>query len=136
MKSSLFRSLWSLHLITPRGFIRLLRCFLHEGITMMAAVRFAARYHAHECAVVSDNQRIDYQDFYAFAKKLSYVLYHEYQLRSGQHVALFLSQPSCFGFASSSSFTFRSKRKITEYRPFKRTIIAINESSICAFYLR
>ena len=55
MKSSLFRSLWSLHLITPRGFIRLLRCFLHEGITMMAAVRFAARYHAHECAVVSDN---------------------------------------------------------------------------------
>ena len=89
MKSSLFRSLWSLHLTTPRGFIRLLRCFLHEGITMMAAVRFAARYHAHECAVVSDNQRIDYQDFYAFAKKLSYVLYHEYQLRSGQHVALF-----------------------------------------------
>ena len=70
MKSSLFRSLWSLHLITPRGFIRLLRCFLHEGITMMAAVRFAARYHAHECAVVSDNQRIDLSRLLCICKEV------------------------------------------------------------------
>lgn len=56
---------------------------------MMAAVRFAARYHAHDCAVVSDNRHIDYQEFYTLAQRLSHVLHHNYHLKSGQHVALF-----------------------------------------------
>ena len=89
MKTFLLRSLWRLHLITPRGIVRLLNCFLHEGITMMAAVRFAARYHTHDCAVVSDNQHVDFQDFYALAQRLSHQLYHKYHLKSSQHVALF-----------------------------------------------
>ena len=54
MKASLFRSLWHLHLITPRGIMRLVACFWHEGITLMAVLRFAAYYHASECAVVSE----------------------------------------------------------------------------------
>ncbi len=89
MKTSLLRSLWRLHFITPRGIVSLLGCFLHEGITMMAAVRFAARYHAHDCAVVSDNRHVDYQEFYALAQRLSHLLCHNYCLKSGQHVALF-----------------------------------------------
>jgi len=89
MKTSLLRSLWRLHFITPRGIVRLLGCFLHEGITMMAAVRFAARYHAYDCAVVSDNRHVDYQEFYALAQRLSRLLYHNYHLESGQYVALF-----------------------------------------------
>ena len=89
MKTSLLRSLWRLHFITPRGIVRLLGCFLHEGITMMAAVRFAARYHAYDCAVVSDNRHVDYQEFYALAQRLSHLLCHNYCLKSGQHVALF-----------------------------------------------
>lgn len=89
MKTSLLLSLRRLHFITPRGIVRLLGCFLREGITMMAAVRFAARYHAHDCAVVSDNRHIDYQEFYTLAQRLSHVLHHNYHLKSGQHIALF-----------------------------------------------
>ncbi|EGQ15529.1 class I adenylate-forming enzyme family protein [Prevotella pallens] len=89
MKKSLLHSLWHLHLITPRGIVRLLSCFLHEGITLMAVVRFAVCYHAHHCAVVSDNRHVDYQEFYALAQRLSRLLYHNYHLESGQHVALF-----------------------------------------------
>ena len=78
MKKSLLHSLWHLHLITPRGIVRLLSCFLHEGITLMAVVRFAVCYHAHHCAVVSDNRHVDYQEFYALAQRLSRLLYYNY----------------------------------------------------------
>ena len=63
MKASLFRSLWHLHLITPRGIMRLVACFWHEGITLMAVLRFAAYYHASECAVVSEGKRLNYGEF-------------------------------------------------------------------------
>ena len=79
---------------------------------MMATVRFAARYHAHDYAVVSDNQHVDYQDFYALAQRLSHLLYHKYHLKSGQQCGIVLPQPSCFSFASACSFTIGRPCKI------------------------
>ena len=88
MKASLFRSLWHLHLITPRGIMRLIACFWHEGITLMAVLHFAAYYHASECAVVSEEKRLNYGEFFQQSQALATLLYHDYHLERGQHVAL------------------------------------------------
>lgn len=88
MNLSLLRSLVRLHLITPRGIMRLLGCLLREGITLMAVLRFSARYHAADCALIADGERIDYKEFYHRARLLAGILYADYGLKSGDRVAL------------------------------------------------
>lgn len=89
MNLALIKSLARLHLITPHGLLTIVRCFLHEGITLMAALKFSSIFYPDNIAVVSDCDRVTYRQLYQRANRLAKWLYKEYQLRKGMRVALF-----------------------------------------------
>ena len=88
MHHSLFQALTSLHFITPLGLIRWAYCLASEGVTLMAALKFSARYHPTECAVVSERLVINYSELYQYACRLARLMYAEYKLRRGDLVAM------------------------------------------------
>ena len=88
MHHSLFRALTSLHFITPLGLIRWAYCLASEGVTLMAALKFSARYHPTECAVVSERLVMNYSELYQYACRLARLMYAEYKLRRGDSVAM------------------------------------------------
>ena len=45
MNKELLQKLARLHIITPCGIIHLGKCFIHDGITLMAIMRFAAHHY-------------------------------------------------------------------------------------------
>lgn len=88
MHHSLFRALTSLHFITPLGLIRWAYCLASEGVTLMAALKFSARYHPTECAVVSERLVMNYSELYQYTCRLARLMYAEYKLRRGDSVAM------------------------------------------------
>lgn len=88
MRFPLFRALYKLHYITPLGFIRLIYCFLCEGLTIMALVRFSRINHAKETAFVSEETRLTYEELYPQAVLLTKILCKEHGLEKGMKVGV------------------------------------------------
>lgn len=88
MHHSLFRALAQLHFISPLGLIRWAYCLASEGVTLMAALKFSARYHPAECAVVSERLVMNYSELYQYACRLARLMYTEYNLRRGDTVVM------------------------------------------------
>lgn len=88
MTISLIRSLAKLHIITPRGIIRLVRCFMSEGINLMALLRFSSLYYGNRTALVFEGERLTYNVMYQRAKQLSTTLYNDYGVRPKQTFTL------------------------------------------------
>ena len=62
--------------------------FLARRHHVDGCLHFAAYYHASECAVVSEGKRLNYGEFFQQSQALATLLYHDYHLERGQHVAL------------------------------------------------
>ena len=77
-----------LHIITPRGLATLAGSFMSEGVSIMALLRFAARYYPDRCAVVEGERRLTYEQMYARACRLARILLADYGLKAGMRVAL------------------------------------------------
>ena len=88
MHRSLFRALFNLHFITPLGLIRWAYCLVSEGVTLMAALKFSARYYPTKCAVVSERLVMNYSELYQYACRLTRLMYAEYNLCQGDTVAM------------------------------------------------
>ena len=88
MHRSLFRALFNLHFITPLGLIRWAYCLVSEGVTLMAALKFSARYYPTKCAVVSERLVMNYSELYQYACRLACLMYSDYNLRQGDTVAM------------------------------------------------
>lgn len=89
MNSSLLKALYKLHLITPRGVVRLLYSLYCEGVTVMAILRFASKYYPTNTAIVSDGKRLNYSELYHHALQLSHLLYNKYGVRKGDNVGIY-----------------------------------------------
>lgn len=88
MGRTLWNKLRKLHLLTPGGLYRVCQCFWHEGVTLMALLRFAAHYYPLRTALVADGERLNYQELYQQCLKLAHRLHHEEGLRKGMCVGL------------------------------------------------
>jgi acyl-CoA synthetase (AMP-forming)/AMP-acid ligase II len=66
----------------------LAKSFVHDGISLMALMRFSAHYYPNRCAVVSDGKRLTYKELYEDADRLAKVLYADYGLKAGMSVGL------------------------------------------------
>ncbi|MBR6043341.1 MAG: AMP-binding protein [Paludibacteraceae bacterium] len=88
MKFTLTRALFKLHLITPLGFIILLYCFLREGLTLMAILRFTRIYYSGRTALVSENDRLNYSEVYEKAMLLTRQLYGKCEIKQGMQVGV------------------------------------------------
>ncbi len=104
-KTSILKALFKLHLITPRGLFRLAGCFIKEGVTLMAVLRFASRYYPDCCAIVSEGERLTYKQLYDYALQVTDVLYSEYHFRPHDHVGILCRNHS----ASVALFTALSR---------------------------
>ncbi len=83
MNRSIIAKLARLHIITPRGIYNLVRCFIREGVSIMALMRFAATYYPDCCALVSDGKRFSYREVYDHARQLAKVLLKIHGLKAG-----------------------------------------------------
>ncbi len=88
MDLSLIRALFKLHLITPLGIVRLLYCFLCEGVTIMSILRFARYYYSKDVAIVSESEKINYDDLYSLAIRLTKILSEQYHIGNGMRVGV------------------------------------------------
>ena len=88
MNRTLFRKLAKLHIITPIGIYCLVKCFAQDGISLMALLRFAAYHYPNRCALVTDGERLSYQDVFECANRLTKILFTEYGLKSGTCVGV------------------------------------------------
>ena len=88
MSRSLLHTLLRLHFITPRGIARWVQCFASEGVTLMAMLKFQAKAHPEQCALVADGLRLNYRELYQYAKELARLLAAQHELRAGDTVAM------------------------------------------------
>lgn len=83
-----FSKLYQAKLSSPSGFFRLTSSILMSGANLMAILRFSARTHGANLAVVDDKEEINYNDLYQESMLLAANLQKEYQLKTGKKVAL------------------------------------------------
>ncbi len=83
MNRTLFRKLAKLHIITPGGIYRLVKCFVQDGISLMALLRFSAYHYPNRCALVVDEKRLSYRELFESANHLTSILFTDYGLISG-----------------------------------------------------
>ena len=89
MNKELLQKLARLHIITPCGIIHLGKCFIHDGITLMAIMRFAAHHYPDKCALISDGERFSYKELYRLACHLARILFRNYGVRRDMCIGLF-----------------------------------------------
>ena len=85
----LFKKLWQLHILSPGGLMRWAVCFVHEGFTLMALMRFAAHYYPDRTALVDGRDRFSYRELYEQSTNLSKELAAKHGLRSGMGVSMY-----------------------------------------------
>ena len=73
MDRALYSKLVKLNLVTPSGIYRLAKCFVQDGISLMALMRFSAYYYPNRCALVSDEEHFTYKELFELAQRLSRV---------------------------------------------------------------
>ena len=88
MNRTIIAKLANLHIITPGGIYHLARSFVHDGISLMALLRFSAHYYPDCCALVSEGERLTYKEMYEYANRLAKVLFSDYGLKAGMCVGL------------------------------------------------
>ena len=88
MNRSIFTKLVRLHMLTPSGIYRMAECFVHDGITLMALLRFSAHYYPDRTALVADGKRLSYKEMYECANRLARILFSDYGLTAGDSVGL------------------------------------------------
>lgn len=81
MNKVLFKKLAKLHIATPCGLFRLGKCFIHDGVTLMAIMRFAAIYYPNQCALVTEGKRFTYKELYEQANLLAKILLLDYGVK-------------------------------------------------------
>ncbi|MBR5118573.1 MAG: AMP-binding protein [Muribaculaceae bacterium] len=88
MNRTVFSKLIKLHIITPGGLCTLFGSFIRDGISLMALMRFSAKYYPDRCALVTDSQRLTYKEIYDHSQRLAKLLYRDYELKTGMCVGL------------------------------------------------
>lgn len=102
MNRTVFSKLLKLHILTPGGIGTLLWSFFKDGISLMALMRFAAKYYPERCALVDEDKRLSYKEIYDLAQRLACLLYRDYDLKTGMcvgvlchnHIAMALLLPA------------------------------------------
>ena len=85
---SILPILYRLHILSPKGLFVWAESLICEGISLMAMLRFAARFYPERCAIIDEDGTVTYQQLYTRARQLAQRLYTDYQLRPGMSVAL------------------------------------------------
>ncbi|MBO4721670.1 MAG: AMP-binding protein [Muribaculaceae bacterium] len=88
MNRTIFSKLVKLHIITPGGICKLLGSFIHDGISLMALMRFSAKYYPERCALVYKDKRLNFKEIYDLAQRLARLLYRDYNLKVGMCVGV------------------------------------------------
>ncbi len=88
MNRTILAKLVKLNIITPGGICCLASCFARDGISLMALLRFSARYYPDRCGLVSDGKRFTYREMYDLAQRLTRALHADYGLKAGTNVGL------------------------------------------------
>ena len=88
MSGTLFSKLVKLNLVTPSGIYRLAKCFVQDGVSLMAIMRFSAHYYPNRCALVSDDMRFTYKELFVLAQRLTKVLHSDYSLEADAGVGI------------------------------------------------
>jgi len=70
------------------GFLRLIYCFICEGVTIMAILRFIRFYYKTDVAIVSEREKLNYTELYSLAIRLTKILYHKYEVCPGMRVGV------------------------------------------------
>jgi acyl-CoA synthetase (AMP-forming)/AMP-acid ligase II len=88
MNRTIFTKLVKLHILTPGGICTLLGSFFRDGISLMALMRFAAKYYPKHCALAYKDKRLNYKEFYDHTQRLAKLLYCDHSLKTGMCVGL------------------------------------------------
>ena len=88
MNRTIISKLIKLHILTPGGLCTLLGSFFRDGISLMALLRFAAKYYPEHCALTHNSKRLNYTQFYDHATRLAKVLHRDYGLKAGMRVGV------------------------------------------------
>ena len=88
MNRTVLSKLVRLNIITPGGICRLAKCFVQDGVSLMALMRFSAHYYPNRCALVSDDGRFTYRELFELAQRLTRVLHSDYGLEAGASVGM------------------------------------------------
>ena len=102
MNRTIFSKLVKLHIITPGGLGRLLVSFFRDGISLMALLRFSAKYYPNRCALVSENKHFTFKEIYELSQRLAKLLFRDYDIKAGMcmgvlcrnHVTMVLLLPA------------------------------------------
>lgn len=102
MNRTIFSKLIKLHILTPGGICKLLGSFYRDGISLMAMMRFSAKYYPERCALMEDDKRLSYKEIYDHSQRLAMLLYRDYDLKTGtcvgvlcrNHIAMALLLPA------------------------------------------
>ena len=71
MNRTIFSKLIKLHILTPGGIGKLLGSFVKDGISLMALMRFAAKYYPERCALVHKDKQLTYKEIYNISQRLA-----------------------------------------------------------------
>lgn len=88
MNRTVFSKLVKLHILTPGGIGILLGSFVKDGISLMALMRFAAKYYPERCALVHKDKQLTYKEIYNLSQRLAKLLYRDFDLKVGMCVGL------------------------------------------------
>lgn len=88
MNRTIFSKLVKLHILTPGGIGKLLGSFIKDGISLMALMRFAAKYYSECCALVYKDKQLTYKEIYNISQCLAKLLYRDFDLKAGMCVGL------------------------------------------------
>ena len=88
MNGTVFSKLVELNIITPGGIYRLAKCFVQDGVSLMALMRFSAHHYPDRCALVSDDGRFNYRELFELAQRLTRMLHSDYSLDTDASVGI------------------------------------------------
>lgn len=83
-----FRKLYKVNLVTPRGLYSLLSSLFNSGINLTAMLRFAAKLHPKEIAIVDEYAELTYQELLTQTEQLAIALQEQYGVAAKQKVAI------------------------------------------------
>lgn len=88
MNRKLFSILVKQHILTPEGLFTLFWSFFKDGISLMALMRFSAKYYPDRCALVWEGKRFTYKELYDCAQRLARMLFNNHGIKKGMCVGL------------------------------------------------
>lgn len=92
----LFKKLFRIGLLSPKGFARLLSAFASEGTNLTAILKFAARRNPKAIAVVDERETITYENLYLQSQDLARHLQNNFGLAAGNKAAFLCRNNAAF----------------------------------------